>query len=101
MSDARRRKQAVCVRAGRGVVGRWVVKKVVSQVSEGVRPLVVVSWVEMRVVGLDIWVVSMVSMFIHGCSERATEVVLEVLGRRLWYTFRGRMALRSVTAWYC
>ena len=43
MSEARRRKQAVWVSAGRGVVGRWVVRKEVSQVGEGVRPLVVVS----------------------------------------------------------
>ena len=43
MSEARRRKQAVWVSAGRGVVGRWVVRKDVSHVAEGVRPLVVVS----------------------------------------------------------
>lgn len=43
ISEASRRKQAVWVRAGRGVVGRWVVRKEVSQVVEGVRPLVVVS----------------------------------------------------------
>ena len=43
ISEARRRKQAVWVSAGRGVVGRWAVRKEVSQVGEGVRPLVVVS----------------------------------------------------------
>ena len=36
------------MRAGRGVLGRWVVRKVVSQVGDGVRDLVVVSW-------RDIW----------------------------------------------
>ena len=55
MSEARRRKHAVWVRTGRGVVGRWVVKKVVSQVGEGVRPFVEASWVEFWVVGLDIF----------------------------------------------
>ena len=43
ISEARRRKQAVWVSAGRGVVGRWVVRKEVSQVGEGVRPLVLVN----------------------------------------------------------
>jgi len=54
MSDARRRKHAVCVRAGRGVVGRWVFRKAESQVGCGVRPLVVISWAVIWVAGLDI-----------------------------------------------
>ena len=37
------------MRAGRGVLGRWVVRKVVSQVGEGLRCLVVVSWREICV----------------------------------------------------
>lgn len=44
MSEAKRRKQAVWVRAGRGVVGRWVVRKAESQVGVGVRDLADVSW---------------------------------------------------------
>ena len=43
ISEASRRKHAVWVSAGRGVVGRWVVRKELSQDGEGVRPLVVVS----------------------------------------------------------
>ncbi len=43
MSDARRRKQAVWVRAGRGVVGRCVVRNAESHVGVGVRDLVAVS----------------------------------------------------------
>lgn len=43
MSEASRRKQAVCVRAGRGVVGLWVVRKVESHMAFGVRDLVAVS----------------------------------------------------------
>lgn len=46
ISEAKRRKRAVWVRAGRGVLGRWVVRKVLSQVGEGVRCLVVVRWRE-------------------------------------------------------
>ena len=46
ISEARRRKRAVWVRAGRGVLGRWVVRKEASQVGEGVRDLVVVNWRE-------------------------------------------------------
>lgn len=54
MSEARSRKHAVCVRAGGGVVGRWVVRKAESQAGVGVRCLVVVSWVAIWEVGLDI-----------------------------------------------
>ncbi len=43
MSEARRRKQAVWVRAGRGVVGRWVVRKAESHVGVGVRHFVAVN----------------------------------------------------------
>jgi len=43
MSEARRRKHAVWVSAGRGVVGRWLVRKVESQAVLGVRDLVVVN----------------------------------------------------------
>lgn len=52
MSEARRRKQAVWVRAGRGVVGRWVVRKLESQVGFGVRDFVAVSWAD---IWADIW----------------------------------------------
>lgn len=54
MSDARRRKQAVWVRAGRGVVGRCVVKKAEIQVVVGVSDFVVVSWDMICVEGFDI-----------------------------------------------
>lgn len=54
MSEARRRKQAVWVRAGRGVVGRWVVKKLESQVGFGVRDFVAVSWADIWAAGSDI-----------------------------------------------
>jgi hypothetical protein len=37
MSVARRRKRAVCFRAGRGVFGRMVVRKVESQAGVGWR----------------------------------------------------------------
>ena len=47
-SEARRRKRAVFWRAGRGVVGFIVGRKVVSQVWEGGRDLVV-RWVAMVV----------------------------------------------------
>lgn len=46
ISEASRRKRAVWVRAGRGVLRRWVVRNEASQVGEGVRCLVVVSWRE-------------------------------------------------------
>ena len=42
MSEARRRKEAVWVRAGRGVEGRWVERKVLSHVVCGVSDLLVV-----------------------------------------------------------
>lgn len=45
MSDDRRRKRAVWVRAGRGVVGFWVERKAVSQLWVGCRFLVVARWV--------------------------------------------------------
>lgn len=48
ISEASKRKQAVCVRAGRGVVSLWVVKNVEIHVGFGVRDLVAVSWA-------DIW----------------------------------------------
>ncbi len=54
ISDARRRNEAVCVRAGRGVVGRWVARKAESQVGFGVSPLVVVSWRVIWDAGFDI-----------------------------------------------
>ena len=54
MSEARRRKQAVWVRAGRGVVGRWVVRKLESQVGFGVRDFVAVSWADIWAAGSDI-----------------------------------------------
>lgn len=54
MSEARSRKQAVWLRAGRSVVGRWVVRKVESQVGEGVRPFVVANWAVVWDAGLDI-----------------------------------------------
>lgn len=54
MSEASRRKQAVWVRAGTGVVGRWVVRKAESHVGFGVRDFVVVSWVEIWTAGFDI-----------------------------------------------
>lgn len=54
MSEAKRRKQAVCVSAGRGVVGRWVVRKLESQVEFGVRDFVVVSWADIWAAGSDI-----------------------------------------------
>lgn len=54
MSEARRRKQAVWVRAGRGVVGRWVVRKLESQVGFGVRDFDAVSWADIWAAGSDI-----------------------------------------------
>lgn len=54
MSDASRRKQAVWVRAGRGVVGRCVVKKADTQVVVGVRDFVVDSCEMICVEGFDI-----------------------------------------------
>ena len=54
ISEASRRKQAVCVRAGRGVVGRWVVRKVEIHVGFGVRDLVAVSWADIWAAGFDI-----------------------------------------------
>ncbi len=56
MSEASRRKRAVCLRAARGVVGFWVVRKVRSHWGEGCRDLLcemcVVSWGR-RVLGWD------------------------------------------------
>ena len=54
MSEARRRKQAVWVRAGRGVVSRWVVRKLESHVVFGVRDFVAVSWADIWAAGSDI-----------------------------------------------
>lgn len=54
ISEASRRKQAVWVRAGMGVVGRCDVRKVESHVGFGVRDFVVVSWVEIWAAGFDI-----------------------------------------------
>lgn len=54
MSEASRRKQAVCARAGRGVVGRCVVKKVASHAEFGVRDFVAVSWADIWAAGSDI-----------------------------------------------
>ena len=54
MSEASTRKQAVWIRAGTGVVGRWVVRKAESHVGFGVSDLVVVSWAEIWAAGLDI-----------------------------------------------
>lgn len=59
MSDASRRKQAVWVRAGRGVVGRCVVRKAEIQVAVGVRDFVVVSWEMICVDGFDILFIEM------------------------------------------
>ena len=44
MSEARRRNRADCVRAGIGVVGLCVERKVVNHVWEGLRDLLVWSW---------------------------------------------------------
>lgn len=55
MSEARRRKRAVCLRAGRGVVDFWVETKVVSQVGEGWRDFVVVMWVDSWVRMVEGW----------------------------------------------
>lgn len=54
MSEASRRKHAVCVRAGKGVVGRWVVRKAESHVGFGVRDFVAVSWADIWAAGSDI-----------------------------------------------
>ena len=54
MSEDRRRKLAVWMRAGRGVVARWVVRKAASEVGVGVRDLVVVNWADIWEDGLDI-----------------------------------------------
>ena len=43
ISEARRRKSAVEVSAGRGVVGFWVVRKAVSQAEFGLRDFVLLS----------------------------------------------------------
>lgn len=53
-SEAKRRKHAVWVRAGRGVVGRWVVRKAETQPAVGVRNFVVVSWEMIWEDGFDI-----------------------------------------------
>ena len=55
ISEANRRKHAVWVRAGRGVVGRWVIKKAESQVGVGVRDFVIVSWDMIWEEGFDIF----------------------------------------------
>ena len=52
--EASRRKQAVCVRAGRGVVGLWVVRKVETHAGFGVRDLVAVSWADIWAARFDI-----------------------------------------------
>ncbi len=54
ISEASRRKLAVWIRAGKGVVGRCVVRKSDSQVSFGVRDLVEVNWVDIWEDGFDI-----------------------------------------------
>ena len=54
ISEASRRKQAVCVRAGRGVVGLWVVRKVEIHVGFGVRDLVAESWADIWAARFDI-----------------------------------------------
>lgn len=46
MSDASRRKRAVCLRAASGVVGFWVVRKARSHWGEGCRDLVCEMWAE-------------------------------------------------------
>lgn len=56
MSDASRRKRAVCLRAASGVVGFWVVRKVRSHCGDGCRDLVCEMWAESwgrRMVGVD------------------------------------------------
>ena len=65
MSEANRRKQAVCVRAGRGVVGRWVVRKVESHVVFGVRDFVAVSWADIWPAGSDMVPSSQGTAFLH------------------------------------
>lgn len=76
MSEAKRRKQAVCVSAGRGVVGRWVVRKLESQVEFGVRDFVVVSWADIWAAGSDIGCTlggggffQIVALFLHCCMR--------------------------------
>lgn len=54
ISEASKRKQAVCVRAGRGVVGLWVVKKAEIHAGFGVRDLVAVSWADIWAARFDI-----------------------------------------------
>lgn len=72
MSDAKRRKQAVCVSAGRGVVGRWVVRKLESQVVFGVRDFVAVSWADIWAAGSDIALFGIFfqsgGLFLHCCT---------------------------------
>ena len=58
MSEASKRKSAVWTRAGKGVVGRWVARKVESQVGVGKRDLVAWRWVEIAEVGLNMLGVS-------------------------------------------
>ena len=54
ISEASRRKQAVCVRAGSGVVGLCVVRKVEIHEGFGVRDLVAVSWADIWAARFDI-----------------------------------------------
>lgn len=65
MSEASRRKLAVCVRAGRGVVGRCVVRKVESHAGFGVRDFVAVSWADIWAAGSDIAFVFNSGLVLH------------------------------------
>lgn len=65
ISEASRRKQAVWVRAGKGVVGRWVVRKAESHVGFDVRNFVVVSWAAIWAAGSDIVPNSQQVAFLH------------------------------------
>ena len=67
-SEASRRKRRVCCREGRGVVGFWVERKVLSQAGEGGRDLVL-----MRCVVRVLWRLGwedMVGERVGGCRAR-------------------------------